>query len=304
VADPERQEHSQEMLFSRRKRATAVEPVKPAVAKVSEPLPEVGSNDQLASPTPRSDGRADGRAGGDAPSARAAPANDPTDWVLDAASPMPIAGAAGAPTVPVAAPRASAPAPDANAGGSGPAPDEESGDTDLDRFFAALRQVVHDARERVVLDRDGEPANGAAATEDPRRTPAPEPAPATAPAAAGATRSAGAVVPTQAHPVNGTESAPSPELAPTTSELIASLEADRDLWRERAVVWRERAMGADMLVKTLNAHMSDLKINLEDLRLAMRVLDREAVDAPEPRAELPAPGSRWSGVDRYLEPGA
>ena len=49
------------------------------------------------------------------------------------------------------------------------------------------------------------------------------------------------------------------------------MEADRDLWRERAVVWRA-AMGADMLVKTLNADMSDLQINLEDLRLAMRVM--------------------------------
>jgi hypothetical protein len=114
----------------------------------------------------------------------------------------------------------------------------------------------------------------------------------------------GAVVPTRPDPVNGTGSALAPELAPTTSELISSLEADRDLWRERAVVWRERAMGADMLIKTLNGHMSDLKINLDDLRLAMRVRSREGVDALEPRAELPAPGPRWNGLDRYLEPGA
>ncbi len=105
------------------------------------------------------------------------------------------------------------------------------------------------------------------------------------------------MVPTRPDPVTTTE------LAPSTSELISSLEADRDLWRERAVVWRERAMGADMLVKTLNAHMSDLQINLEDLRLAMRVMSANTPVPPEPRAELPAQTPRRSGIDRFLEPG-
>ena len=111
------------------------------------------------------------------------------------------------------------------------------------------------------------------------------------------------MVPTRLDPVTTTDLASTTELAPSTSELIASLEADRDLWRERAVVWRERAMGADMLVKTLNAHMSDLQINLEDLRLAMRVMSANTPVPPEPRAELPAQTPRRSGIDRFLDPG-
>jgi hypothetical protein len=168
------------------------------------------------------------------------------------------------------------------------APGDETGDADLDRFFAALRQVVHDARERLPLESD-RPA-------PPELIPdASEPQQADAPAA-GAVASTVTMVPTRPDPVTT-------ELAPSTSELIASLEADRDLWRERAVVWRERAMGADMLVKTLNAHMSDLQINLEDLRLAMRVMSANTPVPPEPRAELPAQAPRRSGIDRFLEPG-
>jgi hypothetical protein len=169
------------------------------------------------------------------------------------------------------------------------APGDETGDADLDRFFAALRQVVHDARERLPLesDRPGPPELIPDASE-PLQADAP---------AAGAVASTGTMVPTRPDPVATTE------LAPSMSELIASLEADRDLWRERAVVWRERAMGADMLVKTLNAHMSDLQINLEDLRLAMRVMSANTPVPPEPRAELPAQAPRRSGIDRFLEPG-
>jgi hypothetical protein len=209
----------------------------------------------------------------------------------------PIAGPSGSPTVSVAPLRvADDPIADGARTADDVAPDGESAETDLDRFFAALRQVVHDARERVVLDGDREdlapPTSGSSTPTAPPR----------ASTRTSGTASHGTVVPTRPDPVNGTVAAP--ELAPSTSELISSLQADRDLWRERAVVWRERAMGADMLVKTLNAHMSDLQVNLEDLRLAMRVLSKDAIAGSGPRAELPAPSPRWSGLDRYLEPGA
>jgi hypothetical protein len=149
---------------------------------------------------------------------------------------------------------------------------------DLDKFFAALRQVVHDARTQVALD---EPeADGVVLSTHAGPTPdAPE--------------------------RSDMPSASATELAPSTAELMASLEADRDLWRERAVVWRERAMGADILVKALNAHMSDLQINLEDLRLAMRVLGNEGVAPPEARAELSSPDltSLARSVEREVEAG-
>jgi hypothetical protein len=150
--------------------------------------------------------------------------------------------------------------------------------------------VVHDARERLPLDSDRPDASELV-------TDAREASQQADAAAADAAASTGTMVPTRPDPVTTTE------LAPSTSELIASLEADRDLWRERAVVWRERAMGADMLVKTLNAHMSDLQINLEDLRLAMRVMSANTPVPPEPRAELPAQTPRRSGIDRLLDPG-
>ena len=57
----------------------------------------------------------------------------------------------GVPTVPVAAPSASPSVADPSRVPAGMplAPGDETGDADLDRFFAALRQVVHDARERL-----------------------------------------------------------------------------------------------------------------------------------------------------------
>ena len=151
---------------------------------------------------------------------------------------------------------ASDPSPPAVDSGSPPA---SGGDADdLDKFFAALRQVVHDAREQISVD-EPQPDPIAPAPQSIRTF--------------DASTAGDAVQSVPAPPGASTPAfASSTELAPSTAELVASLEADRDLWRERAVVWRERAMGADMLVKALNEHMSDLQINLEDLRLAMRVL--------------------------------
>jgi hypothetical protein len=96
--------------------------------------------------------------------------------------------------------------------------------------------------------------------------------------------------------------AASTELELSTEELVAALEADRDMWRERAVVWRERAIGADMLVKALNEHMSDLQVNLDDLRVAMRALGQEPLS--DARPELPRQDLGWRRGERELEAGA
>jgi hypothetical protein len=189
---------------------------------------------------------------------------------------MPVAVPSAAP------PLAGDPAPDA------PVPGEPATGGDLDQFFEALRQVVRDARERLPLVEDH-----LVGADDTVAGPVVDPS-----------RSTGAdVVPSHLDPVIASAPASSTELAPTTAELVASLEADRDLWRERAVVWRERALGADQLVKALNSHLSDLNVNLDDLRLAIRVLSGETSETPEPRGELPA-GARLNSVDRYVEPGA
>lgn len=182
----------------------------------------------------------------------------------------------------------------------GPVPAGASpADADLDRFFEALRQVVHDARERLPDEREpvveGAPADDALSAGDDSAEPA----------AVGATLDSstswnpvgGAMVPAQDAVVPDISSA---ELAPSTAELVANLEADRDVWRERAIVWRERAIGANVLVKTLNAHLCDLQVNLEDLRMALRILDSGSPPARSVR-ELPAGAD---GRDRHLESGA
>jgi hypothetical protein len=267
------------MRFSRRKPARAPEPATngsgPARVAVEDTAawegPEPGAPDVTSTPT-----------------------DAPPDPAPIHRAPAPTATtASGAPTVPVPAPSSAPPASTPPTGLP-----EVNSDTDLDRFFAALRQVVHDAREQVT--ESGEPRPGHEATE-----PMPVPGPTAAPASpvADARADATELVPARSDAVAGATPVAPAELAPTTAELIASLEADRDLWRERAVVWRERAMGADMLVKTLNAHMSDLQINLEDLRLAMRVLGNEGTDVREPRGQLPAPRPTWSGLDHFLDPG-
>jgi hypothetical protein len=217
------------MLFSRRKRATAVEP-------------------EFA--------HADARSNGDSP---ADPSADtpPTE-----------------PVEPVESVETGGGAPPAQADGNG-------GPDDLEQFFAALRRVVADARaglplvwavaDEGALD-DAEPADEAELI------------------------GTGVAL--------SVEAASTTELAPSTAELIASLEEDRDRWRERAIVWRERAMGADLLVKTLNEHMSDLKINLDDLRAAMQAVT-DGRSSARPTAALPlAPPPRRSMLDRLLDPGS
>jgi hypothetical protein len=59
-----------------------------------------------------------------------------------------------------------------------------------------------------------------------------------------------------------------------SSERGATLESEH--WRERAIVWRERAMGAELVAKMLQRNLDDLRANLEDLR---RKIDAAAADA-------------------------
>jgi hypothetical protein len=76
------------------------------------------------------------------------------------------------------------------------------------------------------------------------------------------------------------------------------VEAERDKWRERAVVWRERALASELIAKELGAHLNDVKENLEDVRLAMRELvDQRSLSAPRP-----APYTGWRAyVARLLD---
>jgi hypothetical protein len=170
------------------------------------------------------------------------------------------------------------------------APGDETGDADLDRFFAALREVVHDARERlpVEADQQDDPDPAAAYVREARDMHWHDDERVSTPPTVAS-----------AH----LDQVTTTELAPTTAELVNSLEADRDVWREQAIVWRERALGADMLVEAVNAHMSDLQIKLDDLRMAMRALNASTSLPPEPRAALPAQTPRRSGPDRVLDPG-
>ncbi len=211
------------MLFSRRKRATAVEPVAPDAS--------ANSNGAAAD-----NGRSD----------------TPTVQVPDA-----IVATSDAPATAVPF-----------------APGEETGDADLDRFFAVLRQVVHDAREQVPLESDPLDTAEPATLDVPgsRQVHQDDERPMTAAVA----------VPTQP------EHASTTELAPSNAELVSLLEDDRDRWRERAVVWRERAMGSDQMVKALNAHMSDLQLIVEDLRMVLRAKTGNGSVGPAPRPQLSA----------------
>jgi hypothetical protein len=279
------------MRLSRRKRASAVEPTQPTSSLSLRP--------EVARPT--------------TPEPTALPPDGTTPAIT---LPSALPAASNERGLPDAAP---GPAPLSPPDGPTPSPLEHTGltattapdagadadaDADLDRFFAALRQVVHDARERLPLER--EPVVESISVVD-----APAPIDDRADSVDVDDAASTAVTP-WIHAAGGVVVAPgavaadvstAAELAPSTAELVAGLEADRDLWRERAIVWRERAMGADVLVKTLNAHLSDLQINLEDLRSAMRMLEAGS-PAPEPLGELPAGGDEWDGLDRYLDSGA
>jgi hypothetical protein len=90
-----------------------------------------------------------------------------------------------------------------------------------------------------------------------------------------------------------------PGLAAGSVDGDASLETERDKWRERAVIWRERALAAELIAQQQGAHLDDVKENLEDIRLAMRgLVDQKAV----PAASRPLPQPAWKAyVVRLLD---
>jgi hypothetical protein len=302
------------MLFSRRKRPTAVEP---AAAEASVRSNGDAPDEPSEIPTLEIPGVATPGVDRSDPEPATALSVGPVPPSPPPAAtpeepPATEAPVTGLPSTPRVAPPPSLATDDIGlpAEGSSPETGEVTSD-DLERFFAALRQVVQDARDRLPLEHeplDTEAEPEAKAESESRVDDDTDSDTATefqlADAAGEAVGDApddvegdapppGTIVATQA----GTE------VAPSTAELIASLEADRDRWRERAVVWRERAMGADLLVKTLNAHMSDLQVNLEDLRAAMRMLGnaRNAPDDP-PAITGPTPPNRGV-ITRFLESG-
>jgi hypothetical protein len=86
------------------------------------------------------------------------------------------------------------------------------------------------------------------------------------------------------------------DLLGPSSDRAAELVTDH--WRERAIVWRERAMGAELVAKMLQRNLDDLRANLEDLRLKVEAAD-------EQRAAIASSASPWRRFardmyDKYL----
>jgi hypothetical protein len=81
-----------------------------------------------------------------------------------------------------------------------------------------------------------------------------------------------------------------------------AVELESEHWRERAIVWRERAMGAELVAKMLQRNLDDLRANLDDLRL--KVEAAAAADAKRAAAIAVAetPWRRFARdmYDKYL----
>ena len=68
-----------------------------------------------------------------------------------------------------------------------------------------------------------------------------------------------------------------------TSERASELASDH--WRERAVIWRERALAAELVAKVLQRNLNDLHATLEDLRReAKAVATAQELEAATHRA--------------------
>jgi hypothetical protein len=169
--------------------------------------------------------------------------------------------------------------------------DEDRGAPDGDStalFGEAHVDLVSETLHRIVRDKLG-------ADSAPRET---EPAPVETPPTenaplewrhppAGADDGGGAVTP-----------APSAE----GGEPEPDLEAERDKWRERAIVWRERALAADVVAKELGAHLADVRENLADVRIAMRALTELTEQRPALGAPSVVPRTGWRAyVARLLD---
>ena len=88
-------------------------------------------------------------------------------------------------------------------------------------------------------------------------------------------------------------------MAPSSDRAV---ELESEHWRERAIVWRERAMGAELVAKMLQRNLDDLRANVEDLRL--KVEAAAAADAKRTAAIASAqtPWRRFvrDMYDKYL----
>ena len=88
-------------------------------------------------------------------------------------------------------------------------------------------------------------------------------------------------------------------MAPSSDRAV---ELESEHWRERAIVWRERAMGAELVAKMLQRNLDDLRANLDDLRL--KVEAAAAADAKR-AAAITAAETPWRRFardmyDKYL----
>ena len=95
------------------------------------------------------------------------------------------------------------------------------------------------------------------------------------------------------------------EVAPptcATSERASELASDH--WRERAVIWRERALAAELVAKVLQRNLNDLHATLEDLRREAKAVAtaQELEAATHRRGSGKSPWRRFARdmYDQYL----
>ena len=79
-----------------------------------------------------------------------------------------------------------------------------------------------------------------------------------------------------------------------TSERAGDLESDH--WRERAVIWRERTIAAELVAKMLQRNLDDLHATLEDLRREAKAV----ATAQELEAATHRTGSSMSPWRRFV----
>lgn len=171
-------------------------------------------------------------------------------------------------------------------------------DHDLERFFSSLQRIVGDDEAASVDDITGDDTHPSSA-EFTASSASWGPAVVT-PDDNDATASDWATGPRTLTPVAREDddredevprlpAVPHVETTTRPEPRVAELEAERDKWRERAVIWRERAMAADVVAKELRAHMADLQANLEDVRVVIRTLaEQNTAAAPQTVSVEPA----------------
>jgi hypothetical protein len=76
------------------------------------------------------------------------------------------------------------------------------------------------------------------------------------------------------------------------SDRAVGLESEH--WRERAIVWRERAMGAELVAKMVQRNLDDLRANLEDLRARLEVFAAAEAERQSAIASSESPWRRFT----------